>query len=106
MFRKSLPRAHPPEEPEGGMSEAEGLEFFASELGCTIGHGPHGETISGFDELPEARPTDDRRDESTGEPEEARACGLAGRGGLRRARNAEVGPKRSSSATRTRTRRR
>jgi small GTP-binding protein len=37
VFRKVLRKAHPVEgEPEECMSEAEGLEFFASELGCTI----------------------------------------------------------------------
>ena len=37
VFRKVLRKAHPQEgEPEECMSEAEGLEFFASELGCTI----------------------------------------------------------------------
>ena len=45
VFRKVLRKAHPQEGEPEGMSEAEGLEFFASELGLyDRGHGPHGET--------------------------------------------------------------
>ena len=47
------------------------------------------QTPGAADELPEARFTNDRRDESTREPEEARAHGLADVAAYVEARNAE-----------------
>ena len=57
------------------MDESEGLEFFASELGCTIEPRTPRQTPPALMNYQRARPTDDRSDESTGKPQKEGADG-------------------------------
>ena len=86
VFRKVLRKAHPQEgEPEECMDESEGLEFFASELGCTIEDmDPTAKRLAALMNYQKLALQMTAAMNQPVNPKEARAHGLARRGGLRR----------------------